>query len=169
MKKERRLKNPLVALLVARMGTEGLSVSALADKLGISQGYLSQLLREDKLIAATGEDFIRQCANYLRLPAISCFLLAGRLIGADFYKPTMSFKQMLEDALLEVSKSVVAQDAAVSHEQLLSLPIAVQHFVVLQHEKGEGVQLLDKMVTLDELQHAWQPHLPFTVTKVSYR
>lgn len=169
MKEERKVKNSLIALLVARMSAAGLSVSGLADQLGISQGYMSQLLREDKLVSATSDDFIRQCAMFLRLPAVTCFLLAGRLIGADFYNPAMAFEQQLDEALESVARSSEARECALSHKQLLGLPIGSQHLLVLLYERAYGVELMPAKVTADALLHAWQPHVPFSVTKVKFK
>jgi transcriptional regulator with XRE-family HTH domain len=169
MKEEWKIKNPLVALLLAKMGEEGLSVSALAGRLGISQGYMSQLLREDKLVATASEEFIRQCATYLNLPAVSCFLLAGRLIGADFYKPATSFEQQLKVALAVVAKSPEAQDAAVSYDLMLGLPLAMQHLLVLMHERVYDDELIPGRLTSEALQFASQSYVPFSVSKVKFK
>lgn len=168
MKEERKIRNPLIAILAARMGCEGLSVSSMAARLGISQGYMSQLLREDKLVTATNDEFIRRCAQYLQLPAVTCFLLAGRLVGSDFYELTMPFERQLEEALSSVARSREARECAVSHEQLLELPTTSQHLLVLLHEKAYGIELM-KRVTADELRNTWQPHVPFTVSKVKFK
>lgn len=151
------------------MAADGLSVAALGKKLGVSQGYMSQLLREDKLVSATSEGFIRLCAEYLGMPAVTCFLLAGKLIGADFYRPVISFEQLLNKALMSVAESKLAKDAAASYEQLLELPEAVRHLLVLQHEMAFDVDLIQERTSRAELARACEFHQPFSVTKVRHR
>lgn len=169
MKEERSCTNPLVALLVARMGSDGLSTSALAVRLGISQGYLSQLLQEYKPIDAANDSLIRECAKYLHISPITSFLLAGRLMREDFYDPQWSFEQHLEEALKFVSKAGLAQDAAVSFAQLGSLPTSVQYLIVLLYEMAYEQELMPGRISFESLQGALQPRVPFTVRKVKFR
>lgn len=169
MKEERNCTNPLVALLVARMGTDGLSTSALAVRLGISQGYLSQLLQEFKPIAAASDSLIRECANYLHISPVTGFLLAGRLRREDFYDPQWSFEQHLEEALKHVSKAGLAQDAAVSFVQLGCLPASVQYLIVLLYEMAYEQELMPGRTSFESLQGASQSRMPFTVRKVKFR
>lgn len=169
MKNERKCENPLIALLTVRMATDGLSVTALGEKLAVSQGYMSQLLREDRQVSVASEGFIRECAMYLELPAVTCFLLAGKLIGADFYKPLIPFGQLLNLALKAVADSQLAKDAAVSYEQLLELPEPVRHLLVLQHEVAFTVDLIKEKVSRAELAAACEFHQPFSVTMVRHR
>lgn len=169
MKDERKCENPLIALLTVRMATDGLSVTVLGERLGVSQGYMSQLLREDRPVAAASEVFIRECAKYLGMPAVTCFLLAGKLIGADFYKPLIPFEQLLNLALMSVADSHLAKDAAVSYEQLLELPGPVRHLLVLLHEVAFTVDLIKEKASRAELAAACEFHQPFSVTKVRHR
>jgi len=169
MKEERNYTNPLVALLAAKMGADGLSTSALAAKLGISQGYMSQLLKEDKPIVAANDGLIRKCSIYLGISSITCFLLAGRLRSEDFYEPQLTFEERLNEALKLVSNSAIAQETAVSFAQLGCLPTSVQYLIVLLYEMAYEQELMPGRTSFESLQAASQPRMPFAVRKVKYR
>lgn len=169
MKYEKKCANALVALLLSRMGADGLSVSALAARLGISQGYMSQLLKEDKLIAAASDNLVRECASFLRIAPITAFLLAGRLKSEDFYEPRWSVYEQLEKALNVVATAQQAQEVAVTAEQLGSLPVSVRLLIVLLYESAHGTEIMPGRASFETLQAAWQPRVPFTVRRVKFR
>jgi len=167
MVEEKHKGQALATLLAARMRIDGVSMSALAIRLGISQGYLSQLMSGDKPMTGVSENFLRMSASYLGLPAVSCFLMSGRLWAEDFFEAPETCSQQLIAALKAVSDSRHAQDVAVSFEQLKKLPKAIQHLLVLQYESLTGVELMKGRSSRKSIQFAGQEHMPFEVRVVT--
>ena len=163
MNEEKGKGRALASLLAARMRTDGVSVSSLASTLGISQGYLSQLLNGSKSIAEANEAFLRKSAEYLRLPAVTCLLMAGKLLADDFFDSPAEFPQRLAVALRVVAESKYARDVAVSLEQLNELPVSVQLLLVLQFEASTGVELIPGRASREAIKMAGRQHVPFEV------
>lgn len=156
----------LISLLTARMRSDGITVSKLARRFAISQGYLSQMLSGKRSISIVKDSVLRECAAYLRLPAISCFLLAGKLQSEDFFSAPDEFSSTLKSALKTVSESQQCQDVAVEFEQLMELPAPVQHLVVLLYESAIGTELMPGRVDWNSISSAGKHRLPFDVRVV---
>lgn len=111
---------PLVAKVKERMSLEATSVGDLADRLQISQSYLSQLLLGDKAIVSASSDLVRRIAGYLYLPPVVCFVLAGKLESEDF--ATCNYDEQLrslERRVALIADSTFALEAGVSKEMLI--------------------------------------------------
>lgn len=61
------------------------SISRVAQQVGISPSYLSQLLSGDKGMESVSDQLLRAFAAYLSMPPVAGFVLAGRLDVADFF------------------------------------------------------------------------------------
>lgn len=111
---------PLVAKVKERMSLEATSVGDLADRLQISQSYLSQLLLGDKAIASANNDLIRRIAGYLYLPPVVCFVLSGKLESEDFAACNYDEElRSLERRVALIADSTFALEAGVSKEMLI--------------------------------------------------
>jgi len=131
----------LAARLKERMALNGDSVSKLARGLGVSQGYLSQLLNGDRLFAAVGDDFIRRVAAYLGLPAMICFLLSGKFSIDDFVVASVEQERAFERVLKFVADSTYALEAGVDSVSLRSAPRPIQVLVVLLYQSATNAHL----------------------------
>lgn len=69
---------PLIMRVKQRMALEATTVSELAERLHVSQSYVSQLLNGDRSVTAANDDVIRRIAGFLYLPPIVCFVLSVR-------------------------------------------------------------------------------------------
>lgn len=136
MNRESNSGKALAALLSAQMNTSGLTVGHLAKRLGISPGYMSQLLAGDKSFAAVSEEVLRSAAAVLNVPPVICFLLAGRLRHDDFVETEVSLVSELRKAMREVAASPFGMEVAVTDRQLVALPHAVQHLVALLYAEA---------------------------------
>ena len=76
--KSHAISNPLLVSLYRKMNDERRSAAAVARELGISPSYFSQLINSERDVENVSDSFIRQSALYLRLPVVTCFVLAGR-------------------------------------------------------------------------------------------
>lgn len=154
---------PLATLLNTKMRIDGSSVSSLAARLGISQGYLSQLLAGDKPFGATNDELVRKCADFIDQPAVIGFLLCGKLKMHDFFEAPKEFPERLDDALQIVSKSAFAAETAVDLEQLRALSTSVQELIVLAFANATGEELIPRRVTRGTIESAAQARMPFEV------
>lgn len=130
--------------LLERIHAQGASITAVANQLGISQSYLSQLLKGDKLFSTMDEAHLRAVSNYLELPAVIGFLLAGKLKQSDFEEPTVPLAAALKSALEVVAYSPPALEVCVDPTALHALPEPVKLLLVLCYQKAMGVELLTR-------------------------
>lgn len=138
MKRNTLKGSGLTTRIKERMSSEGVSVTELAERLSVSQPYLSQLLGGDKSFTHASDDLIRRVAGFLYLPPVVCFVLAERLVPADF--ETCSYDDeflSLERRAAFIAESTFALEAGVtrdllmaSHPRMLSLVIGMYEVMV---------------------------------------
>lgn len=138
MKCEKSNRDALATMLAVRREVEGVAVSTLAGMLGISTSYMSQLLAGDKRFSVASDEVVRAAAKILELPAVICFLLTGKLRHEDFVEPTVSFQDELAAAMRDLANSPEALELAVVRDDLLALPVPVQHLVAVLFGKVSG-------------------------------
>lgn len=142
MKCEKINRDALATMLAVRRDVEGVAVSTLAGMLGISTSYMSQLLAGDKRFSAASDEVVRAAAKVLELPAVICFLLTGKLRHEDFVEPTVSIEEELEVAMRDLANSPEALELAVDRDDLLELPVPVQHLVAVLFGEVSGRQYI---------------------------
>lgn len=133
---------PLATQLLRRMNLNGVTVTAMAKQLGISQSYLSELLVGDKEFSTVRDDLVRAIAAYLGVPVVVCMVLAGRLQHRDFVAPAVDVDARRRAALAEVATSAMAMETAVDIQLLSDIPVPVQYLVVLLFERATGRSLM---------------------------
>lgn len=124
-------REALATMLAVRREAEGVAVSTMAGMLGISTSYMSQLLAGDKRFSVASDEVIRAAAKVLELPAVICFLLTGKLRHEDFVEPMVSFQAELALAMRDLANSPDALELAVGQDDLLAMPLPVQHLVAV--------------------------------------
>jgi transcriptional regulator with XRE-family HTH domain len=87
--------------------------SYFAKQVGISQSYLSELMRGDQPMEQVSDKHLRAFAAYLGVPPVAGFVLAGRLDASDFLEVIPSLEERLEKALRLVFESPSAAEAQV--------------------------------------------------------
>ncbi|OYD52442.1 hypothetical protein CGK74_17935 [Thauera propionica] len=121
------------------MSSEGVSVTELAERLRVSQPYLSQLLGGDKSFTQASDDLIRRVAGFLYLPPVVCFVLAERLMPADF--ETCSYDDeflSLERRAAFIAESTFALEAGVTKELLMAADARMLSLVLGMYEAMVG-------------------------------
>lgn len=141
---------PLAKLLLARMRNEGLNVAQLAARLQVGRSYLSQLLRGVKPISAMDDKILRACADYLELPLVLAYVLAGKLMFGDFLDKASDSEVQLRLAIQQISESPIATATGVQASMLLGLPLPVLQLLVALYERAEQVSLLPR-VSMNQL------------------
>jgi transcriptional regulator with XRE-family HTH domain len=145
------------------MWQDGLSQRQLAKRLGVGASYLSQLTRRAKPLSGVSELFLRSCAEYLEIPLVLVYLLAGRLKANDFFVSPAAFDVQLTAALELIGGSSIAAETAVDARLLTELPAAAQLLIVLLYERAENVLLLPTRVSQGEVEALGGVRVPFQV------
>lgn len=142
MEKSNTEGRALASQLESRMNEGGSTVTAIAKQLGISQSYLSQLLAGDKAFTGMDNQVLRVIANFLGIPPVICFLLAGKLQNTDFIDPGVELNDQVKRALGVIAESPYALEAAVNAKELTELPESVKLFLVLLYQAATGSELI---------------------------
>lgn len=153
----------LLDLLQFRRRRDDLSMSQLGNKLGIDSSYISQLFSGKKRLAALNQSAYRKIAEYLDLPVVICYLLAGKLVPSDFFVRQSEYRAALDLALETIARSQQAMSASVSLQQLVALNEPVQLLLVMLYESAEGGCLLPERVTRSRLESFSELCVPFEV------
>ena len=154
---------PLTVLLRTRMRRENLTVEQLAKRLQVGHSYLSQLSCGTKPLASVSDKFLRACGEYLEMPVVLVYLLAGRLAAKDFWISPMTLDNQMSVALQHIGSSSTAAETAVDTEMLLGLQDEVKLLLVLLYERAEGIILLPARVGQGEIDAMGQSRVPFEV------
>jgi transcriptional regulator with XRE-family HTH domain len=157
--------NSLLELIHKKGINEGISTETIAQKLGISPSYLSQLSTGTKRTSGVSNSFLRNSGYYLGLPPVLCFLLAEKLDITDFFEPRKDFHAHIQTALEVIADSRVAFESNVDSESLKNLAVEVQLLIVLLYEKAFELELLPNRVTRSQLNAAVGPYIPFEITE----
>lgn len=153
----------LTERLRMKMLQDSLSQRELAKLLRVGASYLSQLTSGAKPIAGVSELFLRSCAEYLEIPPVLVYLLAGRLQAKDFFVSPIAFDVQLNAAIEQIGCSSIAAETAVDARLLTELPAAAQLLIVVLYERAENVLLLPQRVRAGEIEALGSVRIPFQV------
>lgn len=139
MKRNTLKGSGLTTRIKERMSSEKVSVTELAERLGVSQPYLSQLLGGDKSFTQTSDDLIRRVAGFLYLPPVVCFVLAERLMPADFETCSYDDESLsLERRAAFIAESTFALEAGVTKQLLMEADPRMLSLVLGMYEVMVG-------------------------------
>lgn len=128
--------------LTDKLHRDGDTVKAVAEHLGISQSYLTQLLQGGRDFATADIEVLRKIAGYLNLPPIFCLLLADKICDADFYESPMELNVQIDSVLSMVAESPSGLEAAVDVSELRTLPTKTKLLLALMYQSALGIELL---------------------------
>jgi transcriptional regulator with XRE-family HTH domain len=124
---------------IARRGDKAKSV---AECLGISSGYLSQLLACDRSFASASEELLRRVARYLQVTPVTCFLLAGKIEVADFFADQLDSSRLTGRAMDFIAESSFALEAGVERQMLSEVKQEIQQLVLLLYQEATDTRLM---------------------------
>lgn len=127
---------PLLRALEQQRILRSLSRRELAEQLGISPAYLSQLFAGDKPVPAVSLACLRRCAEFLRQPLARCLISSGHLNASDFFWPEQSERDQMQSALEIIAYSRWGEVSQVIKEQLVDLPKPVQWLLIRLYESA---------------------------------
>lgn len=138
MRKEIEKKGHHLRLaLRAAMYERSHGTSYVAKQVGISQSYLSELMRGDKPMEQVSDKHLRAFAAYLGVPSVAGFILAGRLDASDFLEEIPPLEERLAKALSAVCASPSAAEAQIQESDLAMLPVPVKMLIVLLYQQAQ--------------------------------
>ncbi len=138
----------LLAMLLAAATHRQMQMQELADALGVTYPYISQLRSGYRQIVNVSEDFLTKAAEFLQVPRVSVLLAAGRVRIRDFYESGNIYDR------LEPALRFIQQDGEIGG----SMPATVfmvdkelQLFIVDLYQKTTHRNLLGQPVAYQEL------------------
>jgi transcriptional regulator with XRE-family HTH domain len=131
---------PLVRALLKEANRRGQQQQEMAETLGCTYGYISQLRGGLRKTEHIGQDFAERAADYLGVPPAVVKLLAGRVTARDFVWPQRSAEEQLAECM-DVLRDDPIVGAYVPPELAEAAP-AVQQFVWQLYTECTGLQPL---------------------------
>lgn len=130
----------LFAALMAKASQRGEKLKDVADALGCTYSYLSQLRTGVRKIQQISDEIVDGCANYLQWPRLAVLVVSGKIRADDLLEEPLRMPAMLDQAL-----ALVREDPMYGPwfpASLLKLDDAGKHFIVRLYEDATGLKLL---------------------------
>lgn len=89
----------LVQVVFEHAVSKGVSLSELADHLGIAASTLSHLKTGRRLASSLGREVVEKLAEWLNYPVLAVLILAEQVQLEDFYSPRNDLDRAIERAL----------------------------------------------------------------------
>lgn len=123
---------PLIAWLLEEMVKREIDLHQLAEELGITVGYLSQLHSGIREPANISRDFAAACGAFLRVPSVVVLVVSGSLTLLDFVCAT-DLDRWVEELGCEVEgdDAQLACGARLGPKELWLLPQMVRALTVV--------------------------------------
>ncbi|MCO6414113.1 MAG: helix-turn-helix transcriptional regulator [Thiogranum sp.] len=139
----------LLSWLFAKANADGYTLSQLAEQLGVTYGYVSQLRSGARKTQHISQTFSRAAAEYLGVPHIAVLLAAGIVQPEDYYDSPESFRQRVDSGI-----NTMRQDP--QWGPLVPAGIGRQSYeykrlLVLLYERATQQTLLPDATDLDDL------------------
>lgn len=139
----------LLAALSSCAVMRGHQLSQMSAELGVTYGYIAQLRNGHRDVSQISDDFATACAQYLMVPRMTVFMLAGRITAEDLFDTTDSAEREVSSAL-----SVLCADTEwgpMVTQELLRSSLASRYLLVRLYERATGKSLMSKAVDMHEM------------------
>lgn len=144
-----RQGSTLLAWLVHTANERGLQMKELAEKLGVTYGYIAQLRSGIRDITKISDEFSEACADFLNTTKMAVWIASGRIKAEDFYEEPDTLPTYLESALHFIQKDV--EWGAFLPPSVFKADIATQQFIVLAYERATGRNLVPTKLNIAEI------------------
>lgn len=141
---QRHTTSNLIAVMTAKAREDGLSNPALANILGISYIYLMQLITGRRDTAALTRKVLVACANFLNIPVVEAYLLAGALKPTDFVVQGR-VDGVRDDAYQTMLLHSQWGGFMPSEEDWKCLPQSLQLMTMLSFEQATGLKIFNDL------------------------
>lgn len=89
----------LVGWLVDEARRRGMALKEMAQEVGVTVGYISQLRAGKRPVENVSREFVRACAEFLGVAPAVVMVVAGCIQLSDFNSPNVSEGELLDRAL----------------------------------------------------------------------
>jgi transcriptional regulator with XRE-family HTH domain len=132
-------EGPLLAWLLEEAQQQGLEPRQLAERLGVTYGYLAQLRLGLRKTEHISDDFSRMCACFLGVPTITVKLLSGRIKVEDFVVPGSATVRCRREGLQAMRRDPVF--GPLLPASLEKLELEVQDAMLALYEEATGREI----------------------------
>jgi len=139
----------LLYLLFNKANEVGLNLTELAQELGVTYGYLSQLRKGMRQTRNVSDEFSQNCATFLGLPRIAILLASGRVQFEDFFEDPAMVRDYVSNAMAIIRKDpdygplLPGEIETTSYEN--------QRLIALLYQQATGIQILPEAVDQDAM------------------
>ena len=130
----------LLGMLTQRANELGHQLSDMAEELGCTYGYISQLRNGQRGVTTIRDKFVDACAKYLGVPRMTVLLAAGKVQPTDIYEDPHEVMQSVPNALQFIRGD--AQWGPIMPHEVLNLDLKTQFFIVSLYEAATDRKLL---------------------------
>lgn len=146
---ERQPGSQLLYLLFEHANRHGWNLSQLAEQLGVTYSYLSQLKSGTRFIRHISNDLAYAIAEILGMSVLEVRIASGLIKPEHFYRNPESVVQRVREGI-----DIVVRDPAWSKfapGSLIYADYETQRLVVLLYEQATGRKILPESATEDKL------------------
>lgn len=146
---ERQPGAQLLYVLFQHANRQGWNLAQLAEQLGVTYSYLSQLRSGTRYIKHISDDLAHAIAQVLGMSVVEVRIASGLIKPEDFYQDPESVVQRVREGI-----DIVMRDPAWSKlapGKLVYADYEMQRLVVLLYEQATGRKILPSSAEQDEL------------------
>lgn len=127
---------PLVGWLFDEARRRDTPLNTMAQSLGVTYGYISQLRNGIRSTENIGQDFAESVACYLGVPTIVVKMVAGQIRLTDFLQKDESHEEVIERAFRHVQDDIRVRMAV--PVDMSDLPLEAKRAMILLHGENSG-------------------------------
>lgn len=130
----------LVGWLVDDARRRGIALKEMAEEVGVTVGYISQLRAGKRPVENISKEFARSCAEFLGVAPVVVMLVAGCIRSSDFSPPNVGEGELL-DRTLQAALADPRLRGAVPEDLLVLAPDA-KRALALMYSALSGQDLI---------------------------
>jgi transcriptional regulator with XRE-family HTH domain len=139
----------LMAALVQTANERRHTMKKMAEELGVTYGYISQMRNGIRLVSYISDKFALDVSKYLGVPRLTVLMMAGQITTSDIFA-----SEQMKASQIAQAMSFIAQDikwAPFLTLELRQSSLESQYLLIRLFEKATGRVLLDEHLDLRAL------------------
>lgn len=139
----------IIEAIEARAQELGMDTSELAKTLGLTEPYWRAFRRGGRWIGLVGHEKLKFIAEFVGLPLVTVYVMAGIFSPEDFYKQR-TLEARLDEVFEQVKLDTYLKAYCPSDEDWENTPLSVKYLALLMHNKLTETDLLLRGNALQE-------------------
>lgn len=135
------LGGPLMGWLFEEARRRGDDRIEVAGVMGVTIGYLNQLVNGQRATADLSQKSVESCARYLGVPPIVVKLIGGDIKMSDFLFPGETQEVKVDRAIQKIAIDPRVQQSM--PVDLMSLPLDAKKAIIFLHQQYNGVDFFE--------------------------